>query len=576
MKKFVSFLLSSLCMGIVGAQNVITHAYTDTNQPRGDSISLYDFREAYIDVILADRAEVQQLANHFSIDKVELQNGQYKVRLWLGNRDYAAFINLGIPYQLSAPDQRAGELTMATTLAQMDFWNRYPTYSVYCEMMERFQTQYPGLCRIDTILAQTPHNHAILACYIGTNMDGSQPRPQFWYSSSIHGDEQCGFVMMLRLIDYLLSNYSTDSQVQNILNHIDVWISPVENPDGMYALSNNSMGGWSHSGEGSTRGNANDVDLNRSYPSVLNPAKVYEPEIQAMMDFASQHRFVMSANLHGGSELMNFPWDSWTTSINPHADIQWWNYVCGNFANTCHQYGEHGYFTEEQNGVTPGGDWYVITGSRQDYMTYYQSIREVTIEISNSKSPSGNSLPQYWASLHHSLLDYIEECLYGFSGTVTDSLTGEPLEARIYIENHDVCNSEVYSDMSFGQYYRPVRQGTYVVKFSADGYTPKTLTLSTTDGQILTTDVQLAREAVGVKNAEQESVRLYPNPASSHINIDLNEGKRILEGVIYNAAGQCMKRFEPEGKTRVDVSSLPAGSYVVRVGETSINLLIRR
>lgn len=29
-----------------------------------------------------------------------------------------------------------------------------------------------------------------------------------------------------------------------------------------------------------------------------------------------------------------------------------------------------------------GGDWSVVTGSRQDYMTDYQHCREVTMEIS--------------------------------------------------------------------------------------------------------------------------------------------------------------------------------------------------
>ena len=38
-------------------------------------------------------------------------------------------------------------LTMATTLEEMDRWNRYPTYDVYTAMMQRFVERYPDLYR---------------------------------------------------------------------------------------------------------------------------------------------------------------------------------------------------------------------------------------------------------------------------------------------------------------------------------------------------------------------------------------------------------------------------------------------
>ena len=42
-------------------------------------------------------------------------------------------------------------LTMATTLAEMYRWDRYPTYDVYLDMMRHFVETYPDLCRVDTI-----------------------------------------------------------------------------------------------------------------------------------------------------------------------------------------------------------------------------------------------------------------------------------------------------------------------------------------------------------------------------------------------------------------------------------------
>ena len=557
MKKFLGVILCSLMLCGLFAQQ---------NQP-----SLFSMPEAYVDVILQSPAQLQQLAHQFSVDKVVKNNGVYQVRLWLGPHDYQNFLNLGIAYTLYRRDGKWGELTMATTYEQMASWNKYPTYSVYCAMLDTFQRRFPTLCRVDTILAATPNNHSLFACYVGSNLDGSEQRPQFFYTSTMHGDEQTGFVMMLHLIDYLLNNYTTDSQVQHIMDNVDLWICPVENPDGMYARNDNSMGGSSWSGSGSTRANAHGVDLNRNYPEVGQPAKNYEPEIQGMIDFATQHHFVMSANLHGGAELYNFPWDYWTTNQVPHADESWWWLMGRAFADTCHRYGSNGYFTEENNGVTPGGDWYVIDGSRQDYMNYYQHCREVTLEISEDKSPSGSQLPQFWTSLKHSLLNYIEECLNGFNGTVTDSVTGEPLEALVFIQNHDINYSEVYSHFPEGKYYRPIKSGTYSVTYSAEGYVPKTVQVTTTDGTAQQVDVQLVPEGyVAVDAHSLQQLLVYPDPVGNVMNLCADGQWQNAEAIIYDATGRQMLSFTLSGETTsVDVSKLAKGTYFVQVRNTA-------
>lgn len=562
MKKFLlAVLCTFLFCGLFAQQN---------------QTSIFSLPEAYVDVTLHSPAQLQQLAHQFSVDKVVKKDGVYQVRIWLGPHDYQNFLNLGIKYTLYQPTEKWGELSMATTYEQMASWNKYPTYSVYCAMMDTFQHRFPTLCRVDTILAATPNNHSLLACYVGGNLNGAQQRPQFFYTSTMHGDEQTGFVMMLRLIDYLLNNYTTDPQVQHIMDNVDLWICPVENPDGMYASSDNTMGGWSWSGSGSTRANANGVDLNRNYPEVGQPAKNYEPEIQAMIDFASQHHFVMSANFHGGAELYNFPWDSWTVSQNPHADLDWWWFQGRVFADTCHKYGSNGYFTEETNGVTPGGDWYVIDGSRQDYMNYYQHCREVTIEISEDKSPSASQLPQFWNSLKHSLLNYVEECLNGFNGTVTDSITGAPLEAEVFIQNHDIKFSEVYSYFPEGKYYRPIKSGAYTVTFSAEGYVSKTIQVTTVDGSAQQVDVQLVPEGYvpggdAVNAVAQQQLLVYPDPVGNVMHIRADGQWLTSDAVMYDATGRQVLNFKMEGKNAtVDVSKLATGTYFVRFRNTAI------
>lgn len=555
MKKFISLYIFLCFIFCLSAQN--------------ERNNLYDYPEAYVEIQSLTSQQLWQLSHQFSVDKVTKNESLFDARFWLGPYDYDDFLAAHLPFSLYEPTEKYGELEMATTYEQMASWDKYPTYSVYCAMMDSFQHRYPSLCRIDTILDETPNHHSLLAAYIGSNLDDAHTRPQVYLASSIHGDEQLGFVILLRMIDYLLQHYSDDIQVQNIVDQIDIWICPVENPDGMYSQSDDVIGGWSWGGSGSQRANANGVDLNRNFPLVGQPSKdSQEPEVQSIMEFASRHHFTMSATLHGGSEVFNFPWDSWTESQHLHADNDWWWMVGHNFADTCHKYAPSHYFTEEYNGVTPGGDWYVITGSQQDYMNYYQQDRDATIEISGDKSPDADELPDFWNYLNPSLLHYFEASLNGIAGVVTDSITGEPLEAEVWVENHDEDYSSVYSHLPEGKYFRPIKSGLYDVTFTVDGYQSKTIQVSVVDGLAQQVDVQLVPVEVGIRKTELASFKMYPNPVTECLHITCEKGMEFQSGAIYDEAGRLLFHFDLSGtEVLLDVSCLAKGLYFVKIGE---------
>ena len=61
------------------------------------------------------------------------------------------------------------------------------------------------------------------------------------------------------------------------------------------------------------RENANRVDLNRNFPDQYDPSieqSRREPEVEAVMKWSKEYPFVLSANLHGGSLVANYPFDS--------------------------------------------------------------------------------------------------------------------------------------------------------------------------------------------------------------------------------------------------------------------------
>jgi hypothetical protein len=346
-------------------------------------------------------------------------------------------------------------------------WDFYPTYDAYVALMYKFETDYPELVEIHQI-GTSVQGRALLFARIGPNIESERAVPRFMYTSTIHGDETTGFVLSLRLIYHLISNYGIDDEISSLMDQVEIWICPNENPDGTYTNNNETV-------SGATRSNANGKDLNRNYP-VIHPSYTFppetpiQPETQAMIDFMGTRNFVMSANMHGGIELVNYPFDAWVSAEKLHADNEWWKLVSQEYADTVHAYSPSGYFTGQGDGVTHGGDWYVVYGSRQDYMNYFHSCREFTLELSDQKLLSPNKLPDHWDFNYRSLINYIRQATYGFHGFVKDSATELPVFATLELTGHDSYNSQVTSSLSHGGFSRPVFAGMYDLTFTAEGY----------------------------------------------------------------------------------------------------------
>lgn len=537
----------------------VSYAQIDSLRPFNS-----EWPETYIETNLSGKM-LKEVSRGFSVDKVEPEGDDcYRVRLCIGRNDYARFLSQGIPFSIVSGSKVT--VRMAHSYEQLtDSWNRYPTWGTYVATMDTFQSQFPGICQIETILDHTSANHKILAAHISNNLQSRGNKPAFFYTSTMHGDEPVGYYLLLRLIEYLLNNYDSDPQVQNIINNVDLWICPIENPDGTYRNHNDSLGESPYS----TRYNYSYIDLNRSYPEVQQQYtwnETFPDEVQAMLDFGRAHNFTMSANFHGGAEVFNYPWDTWGSYQNVPADNLWWQYVGRNFANTCHAQNNN-YMQDLNNGVTLGGDWYSITGSRQDCYNYFLGCREVTIEVSENKVVSAHNLYKYWNYTRQAMLDYIEESLNGIRGIVTDSVTGLPIEAEVYVENHDRDHSQVFSMLPEGNYHRPIKGGTYSVTYSAENYYPKTITVSVADGQSVVQNVQLVPKFVGIDGYSEPAFVIYPNPTHGYLYVtSMVDPPKQFDFMMFDEQGRLIYETRVEaGTSTLNITSLPAGSYVIHI-----------
>lgn len=416
-------------------------------------------------------------------------------------------------------------------------WDYYPTYNQYVDMMYAFADSFPNICKVHS-LGTLNSGREILIVNISDNVGQKENEPSFLYTSSMHGDELTGYVLMLRFIDDILNNYNTNNRITYLVNEIDIWINPLANPDGAYAGGNSNV--W-----GATRSNANFIDLNRNFPDPQDgphpDGNPWQEETLIFMGLSDTINFNLSSNLHTGSVVANYPWDTWSQLT---ADDSWWQHVCNEYADTCQFYGTGNYFTNYNDGIINGYDWYEVDGGRQDYMNYYKHCREFTLELSNDKTPNPQELPSFWNATHPSFYNYMEQSLYGLRGIITDSVTGLPIKARVEIANHDVDSSHVYSSLPIGNYHRYIYQGNYSFTFSKSGYHSKTINASILNNNTTYLNVQLVPinfvniEEIDLSEKITKSIDLLGRKSQNQLNkikIDVHEnGSKTKKIIIKN------------------------------------------
>jgi hypothetical protein len=292
-----------------------------------------------------------------------------------------------------------------------------------------------------------------------------------------------------------------------------------------------------------------------------------------MIKFMRKHRFVLSANFHSGTEVVNYPWDRWITKF--HADNTWFRSISRTYADTVHLYAGPAYMNFLDNGITRGSDWYLVYGGRQDFVTSELQGREVTIEVDDQYVTPAAQLTILWQNNWHSLLGYLENALFGIHGLVRNANSHVPVAAKIFISGHDADSSHVYSDTLTGSFVRFLAPGSWNLTFSAAGYFPKTVNdIIVNDRQRTDLIVDMKTLVDGIENPDSSNeILLFPNPARNNISALLPD---ILTGNIniriINQTGMLISDYNistVQGiPLRIDINSLSAGVYTILFSDT--------
>ena len=504
------------------------------------------------------------LASRFSVSSC---NG-ITATLCLFPRTADEFIATDLEYSLIIHEPK-GFFT-ASSAAEAMLWQSYPTWKHYDTIMHKIAERWPDLCLLDTI-GYSAMGRAVLAMKISDNPGDDEPEPAVMLSATIHGDEPASFILMMRLAEYLAKESTYGGIAAELTSGLEIWINPLANPDGLYRDNDTIID--------PVRANSNGYDLNRNFPDpeVASPDPL-QPETIGMISFMKEKHFVLSANLHSGSEVVNYPWDKWARL---HADDEWFNDISRRYADTAHVYADDGYMTFLDNGVTRGSVWYTVRGGRQDYITYSLGGREVTIEIDEIKMTPGSRLETLWDWNYRSLLRYLAESLNGVRGTVTDADTGDSLCAKVFIQGYDTDSSHVYSDTITGEYYRFLAPGTYNLTFTCQGYQPYEYQAVITDwNTVLTEDVQMVKEEVLYPDPPESGLLIWPNPSDGHISLlPPSSVSGEIRITVSSISGSVIESYSVTSQSGIpvlcDISRLPSGVYVISVRRLPYGPVVR-
>ena len=371
----------------------------------------------------------------------------------------------------------------------------YHDYNELTEFLVNISNTYPSITNLISI-GQSVQGRELWVLEISDNPGVNEVEPEFRYIANMHGDETVGREMSVYLIDWLCSNYGVSERATNLVNNTSIHIMPSMNPDGF---------------ELGQRNNANDVDLNRDFPDQFqdpnNNVNGRQPETRSVMQWSEQHNFILSANMHTGALVVNYPFDgpnSGSYSACPDDDI---------FVDLALTYSENhqDMYTESpfSQGITNGAQWYALFGGLQDWSYVWTKAFDVTLEQNEVKWPNQNLLPGLWDENREAMISYIER-VHGPSvkGVVIDADSGLPVPCSITVEGNE---NVISNDIEYGDYYRLLTPGTYQITFNSIGYEPQSQTINVNDSAV-TLNIELAvDEGLSFANIENFESQTFDN-----------------------------------------------------------------
>lgn len=353
--------------------------------------------------------------------------------------------------------------------------------------------RYPSLSRLYSI-GSSVEGRELLVLEISDQPGVHEPgEPEVKYVANMHGNEVTGRETLLHLAQLLLESHGSDPAITRLVDSTRIHLLATMNPDG-----------YSRAREGDSNGvggryNAKGYDLNRNFPDRF-PGRARGPpqvETKAVIKWIKSYPFVLSANLHNGALVANYPYDNSKSGRSvytgsPDDGIFRQLALAFSKAHTTMHLGRpcpkdsYGFV----DGITNGAAWYSVDGGMQDYNYLHTNCFEITIEQGCHKFPMAAELEGIWEENRAALLSYLWEAHKGVRGFVTNS-SGHPIAgAEITVRG---IGHMIYSAAD-GDYWRLLAPSNYTIEVSANGYQRSVAQVTVINGNATTLNFTLLKE----------------------------------------------------------------------------------
>ena len=366
--------------------------------------------------------------------------------------------------------------------------------------MTFYSSEFPEITRLYSI-GRSVSGVDLLAIEISDNPGTHEiGEPEFKYVANMHGNEVTGRETLLYLMQYLCNNYASNETVKSLVDSTRIHLLPSMNPDGYSTAQEGDYGGIIG------RRNANGVDLNRNFPDRFNrQSSSIQPETQAIINWLQNYPFVLSANIHNGALVANYPYDNSADRRNvyttcPDDDVFRQLALSYSRAHPVMHLGQaacEGNTESFVDGITNGADWYSIDGGMQDYNYLNSNCFEITIEQHCFKYPPASMLQDIWEDNRDALITYIQQVHRGAKGIVTDS-TGNPIAAaKVRVQGRDGSLTTTRN----GEYWRLLSPGDYELRVTAVGYLDEYAAITVGDEEAVQVNFMLSSGMVTQVNS---------------------------------------------------------------------------
>jgi len=386
------------------------------------------------------------------------------------------------------PDKQVSLLEVNPTLINPSSYHNYN--SLYLEMKDlesRFSSimklYTPGYAWLNITCPDAAHprvpststcRRQLWVMRISSTPTLTSDKTRMIYFANMHGDEVIGRELMFRLIELIGTGTDSDPEITSMLielrNNAEIFMMPSTNPDGYEKTKRNDC--WSSSGTSHTTCYTG-LDLNRNFPnketgqsdsssgkaietvSMMDMIFKYKPESYSGTKVALPHPFVVGASFHGGSTVMNLPWDTCRNDGGTPTTNCYNNYpdngaifdedleiksLGREYADLNPVFKNSGTSGSFYQGLTYGFEWYKITGGAQDWSIVYptRDSQHITVEVTATKWPSFSSSTEgvavSWNNNKKALVTYLYRALKGVHLKVQDA-SGQPINSATVTVN---------------------------------------------------------------------------------------------------------------------------------------------